>query len=131
MPQLRELDVTSVSGNIVIDQLQAQSIELDTVSGNLKIKNTVCDSFSLETVNGDAWIDCDARQHMEIESVNADLTLVMPADTSFSLHWESVSGHISSDFAYQQSGNTYTVGNGGRAIEIESVNGNLMLSKKQ
>ena len=131
MSQLRELDVTSVSGNIVIDQLQAQRIELETVSGNLKIQNTVCESFALETVNGDALIDCNARQHMEIESVNADLTLVMPADAAFSLHWESVSGHISSDFAYQQSGNTYTVGSGGRAIEIESVDGNLMLSKKQ
>lgn len=68
---------------------------------------------------------------LEISTETGDVTLQMPSDASFVLDWETEHGKLSSDFAFVQNGNRYTVGNGGNTVSVETERGDLLLARKK
>ena len=70
-------------------------------------------------------------QKLEISTETGNVTLKMPSDASFVLDWETEHGKLSSDFAFVQDGNRYTIGNGGHSVSVETEKGDLLLSRKK
>lgn len=149
LPQIKLMDVECVSGNIVLDNLQVAALDLENMSGNIRIRNCAVGRLSIESVSGDVEAACEVRERLEIEivsgdvlfesatcppsleidSTDGDVTVQLPTQADFRLTWETVSGRISSDFSHQVNGNIYTVGNGSATFDVETVSGDLTLSK--
>lgn len=70
-------------------------------------------------------------QKLDISTETGNVTLKMPSDTSFVLDWETKRGKLSSDFAFVQEGNRYTIGNGGNSVSVETEKGDLLLARKK
>lgn len=96
---LKDLEINSVSSNIEIKDIDADSVEFETVSGNIDI--TFCAQ--------PGCIDC--------ESVSGDVRIILPKDTTgYSIRDNSVSGNVNCD--------SKNFGDGSTRINLESVSGN-------
>jgi hypothetical protein len=49
---LQELDVTTTSGNVVLDRLDLAALEVETGSGNIRVQNTTLEGLSIENNSG-------------------------------------------------------------------------------
>ena len=131
LSQMRELDVTSVSGNVVMDQIAVEKLSVKTVSGNLRLLNIACNSLEIETLTGNLEFDgAVCPQSLEIDGTSADLTLRLPSESGFDLTWESNGGNLSSDFALTEQGKHRIFGNGGASFDVKTTSGDLLLAKR-
>ena len=91
-----------------------------------------------ETVNGSIRAkmgNSDWKGALTFKSVNGSVRLELPDDLSADVNFKSLNGNISSDFPITVSGSFIghsakgRVGNGGRELSIETVNGSVELKK--
>jgi DUF4097 and DUF4098 domain-containing protein YvlB len=125
-----------------------------TVNGDLEAENMGADA-DVSTVNGS--VDVSAVGHVEATTVNGSIrasmgradwesvarfttvnggiTLTLPANLSADVRAETVNGDLETDFPLTITGRfgprhlRGTIGNGGRALELSTVNGSIHLRK--
>jgi DUF4097 and DUF4098 domain-containing protein YvlB len=93
-----------------------------------------------ETVNGSITAGLGQAQWagapLRFETVNGSITVNLPASTSTSIDAETVNGRIHTDFALVQTSKQSrtrlagVIGQGGRALELETVNGSINLHRQ-
>lgn len=128
---IQNFTLDSVTSDNHITGLSVKHCDIDTVSGEITMNGDVQD-FALDTVSG----DCELTSHttpadINVDSVSAEVTLLLPADTSFTAEQDSVSGKLSSDFPTTLSDDdTYICGDGGRGEwNFDSVSGDVRIMK--
>ena len=114
-------DITagSVSGDVHLDHLHANSIEAHSVSGGVEV--------SVDELTG--------RGDFKFHSVSGDVTLSVPRDFGADLSMTTVSGDIDSDFPITIGGTGRVnrrsvngrIGSGGRKLDVSTVSGDLRL----
>ena len=110
------LALRSVSGSISIDRFTMKNARITTVSGGVRgaaIINNVSD-YSFETVSG-----------------SLNLNIILPADSTSTLNFKSLSGSARVDGAWQSDGKrSWHAGNGGGGptLRVKTVSGSLNLS---
>ena len=129
------LDANTVNGDIRATGLTADA-ELNTVNGGIDV--TTSGVVQAETVNGriTARIGrADWTGTLEFKTVNGGVTITAPADLSADLEASAVNGGIESDFPVTVSGRMDRqhlrgrIGQGGRQLELETVNGGIKIRK--
>lgn len=130
--------VQTVSGDVHAKDLGGR-IKLETVSGTMHCACASVTELETGSVSGDADVAVaparDARVHMS--SMSGNLRLSIPAATSARIDASSFSGDIRSDFGQPQekshgpgSSLKATIGGGDAQIQIESLSGDVRLSKQ-
>ena len=129
------LDANTVNGDIRATGLTADA-ELHTVNGGIDV--TTSGIVQAETVNGriNARIGrADWTGTLEFKTVNGGISLTAPADLSADLDASAVNGGIDSDFPVTVNGRIDRrnlrgrIGQGGRTLELETVNGGIEIKK--
>jgi hypothetical protein len=129
------LDAHTVNGDIRASGLTADA-ELNTVNGSIDVATSGI--VEAQTVNGriSATIGrADWTGALEFKTVNGGITITAPADLSADLDASAVNGGIESDFPVTVSGRMDRqtlrgrIGQGGRQLELETVNGGIKLKK--
>jgi hypothetical protein len=126
-----------------------------TVNGDVSATG-LSGALSVRTVNGDASFTTSSygdastvngsirgsmgstqwNQTLKFRSVNGSITLDLPPDASTDVDATTVNGSINTDFPITVSGRvnprrlTGTIGGGGRAMDLETVNGSVTLNRK-
>jgi len=125
----------TVNGGIEAEGLGAD-IEARTVNGS--IKATGAGDVEAETVNGSIEARmgrADWTGTHEYKTVNGSIVLGLPGDFSADVKAATVNGEIETDFPLTVSGRFSSkrlsgrVGDGGRMLELETVNGAIRLRK--
>lgn len=125
----------TVNGDVEARRLTAEA-EAHTVNGNITIETTSWASGT--TVNGsiDARLGrTDWREELEFETVNGAITVDLPESASMEVDASTVNGSMDTDFPLTIRGKwgprrmTGTVGQGGRALVLSTVNGSMSLRK--
>lgn len=113
-----DVRASSVSGNVVLDHLHANSISANSVSGDVEVR---VDEL---TGTGD----------FTFHSVSGDVTLEVPRDFGADLSMTTVSGDIDSDFPITLGNGRMNrrsmnarIGAGGRRLDVSTVSGDLKL----
>ncbi len=123
----------TVNGEIYAQSLESD-VEAYTVNGDVEVSTT--GFASATTVNGsiDARIGrVDGRAPIEFETVNGGITLDLPEGIDADLRAATVNGSIFSDFPLRITGRLSRrrlngqIGDGGRSLELETVNGSIRL----
>lgn len=144
--QSKELDIESVSGNILLscraDDASLQSISgfirisegqivdlsASTVSGNLEVSGEVT-RLSVESVSGTSrTILNNLPKELDMESVSGDIHLAMPDNNGFDL---STSGlkNFTSQFSITSRGNDqHRYKDGGPQLEVSTISGRFVLT---
>jgi len=129
------LSAHTVNGAVVAEGLGG-NVEAVTVNGSVHLSTT--GYAEARTVNGSitaALGRADWPDAMEFETVNGSVTLTLPPALATEVRAETVNGDIESDFPLMVSGRfgprrlNGTIGNGGRRLELRTVNGGIRLKK--
>ncbi len=132
-------DIESVNGSVVVSNMVNNS-EVSAVNGTVKATN-LRGNASLSTVNGTVYADFDSldkSSKVTVETVNGTVKLIIPSDSSATVKAETVNGRITNDFSLPVRKGKYVgsnlhgkIGNGDVPIDLSSVNGALVISRKQ
>jgi hypothetical protein len=126
----------TVNGDVNAESLNS-TVSLTTVNGDVRFSTSSYGQAS--TVNGSvqgAIGSSDWNDKLELRSVNGSITLDLPADLNSDIEATTVNGSIATDFPITITGRVNprslrgTVGAGGRALELETVNGSVTLRKR-
>jgi len=125
----------NVNGGVQAESLTAD-VEAYTVNGGIDV--STAGIAKAKTVNGGIiarlgradWVD-----DLEFETVNGGITIELPATVDADIRAKTVNGGISTDFPLQVQGRFSSreirgvLGNGGRRLEIATVNGSIRLRR--
>jgi hypothetical protein len=136
VPRNLRFNAANVNGNIKAEDL-GRPAKVTTVNGGIDVSSSAWVSAS--SVNGSVRVamgSADWAGKLRISSVNGSVTLDMPLDTNAEVHFSSVNGNLDSDFPLNVRGMSFgpknlhgTIGNGGRELDVSTVNGSLHIRK--
>ncbi len=129
---LTELDVETVSANIN-SKLNAQTADFETVSGSISVtESVISSSLTFDSVSGEVkYSAATLPLKTEADSVSGNLEFSFPTAASFMIEFDSVSGALNADNAFNgtRNGKYYTVNGGSTKIEADTTSGNLNLKQ--
>ena len=127
--QVQTLKIDTASGEVTVDG-SAESVAIDTASGNIALSGTFHE-IETDTVSGALTAICTAcPQRFTGDSTSGAFQVTLPADSSFTLEYDSVSGELISDFPLQEREGGYTAGDGAFPLSFDTVSGDLHLTKR-
>lgn len=135
LPSGIHLSAHTVNGDVTVREAGA-SVRATTVNGDVDIVTR--GTAEARTVNGsiDASLGrADWQGTMRFSTVNGGITLGVPASISADVEASTVNGSIESDFPITVRGRfgprslRGTIGDGGRDLELETVNGSIRLRR--
>jgi hypothetical protein len=130
-------DGHTVNGDVNVLSLRSD-VRASSVNGDVEVSTT--GTAEASTVNGSVRASmgrADWTGTMKFSTVNGGITVGVPADLSADIEAGTVNGDIETDFPITVRGRfmnrrmTGRVGNGGRTLEMESVNGSIRLRKSE
>ena len=126
----------TVNGDVTARALSGP-VSLKTVNGSAEFSTS---SYGdAETVNGSirgSMERADWTGQLDFTTVNGSVTLDLPPDVHSDLRATTVNGDITTDFPLTVTGRINrrsvngTIGNGGRSMNIETVNGSVKLHRR-
>lgn len=125
----------TINGDVVARGLTAAA-EARTVNGDITVETTSWATAS--TVNGSIGARLGATQwdgDAEFDTVNGRITVDLPRDASMEVSASTVNGSMTTDFPLTIRGKwgpkrmSGTVGDGGRTLNLSTVNGDMELRK--
>ncbi len=131
-------EIETVNGSATVSNFNNVT-KVSAVNGTVKASN-LRGTAELSTVNGEVDADfatLDAGSRISLETVNGRVNLTIPSDASATIRAESLNGNISNDFGLPVQKGKYVgrdlygrVGSGDVKIKMESVNGDLRVSRQ-
>ena len=127
----------TVNGEVNGEGLQGD-VDVKTVNGSVRIDTT--GTAVANTVNGSMNVSMgrtDWGSGASFKTVNGGITLTLPGVFDADLHAETLNGSISSDFPVTMTGEMSRrrlqgrIGNGGRELDLKTVNGSIKLLRAQ
>jgi len=127
------LDGSIVNGDVEAANLDGP-VELSTVNGSVRLETSAGDARA-STVNGsiNAIVRALGQRSMRFNTVNGGITLSLPSGLNADFEAATVNGSIQSDFPITVTGRVNPrrlngrIGQGGRALELNTVNGSIRL----
>ncbi len=119
-------DVSTVSGNIVLEKLSTNQFDGETVSGKMDCKGGSMDDVTMETVSGKIEMAFQTMpSEMDLESVSGSITLGFPKNKGFQVDYDKVSGDFDCQFNVTINKSMATYKNGSCKIDMETVSGDM------
>jgi hypothetical protein len=136
VPRNLRFDAENVNGSVTAQDM-GRPVHASSVNGGVHVSTASWAEAS--SVNGS--VECsmgstDWSGRLKIDTVNGSVKLALPADANTEVKFSSVNGHLNSEFPITISGvfgshsAHGTIGNGGRELTVETVNGSVELTKR-
>ena len=125
----------TVNGEMSAEGLKGD-VQASTVNGSVRVTTTGLAEAS--TVNGSVYAQlgrADWTNDLEFSTVNGGITLILPGKLDTEIRANTVNGDIETDWPLTISGRFSnrrirgTIGAGGRALSLSTVNGEIRLKK--
>lgn len=126
---LTSLTVKSMSADIHLNALQAESANIGTTSGTLQITVSKVRNFSTGSVSGEVSLSVkEEPETLSIKTTSGGIDLALPEDASFTLDYGSVSGDLSSELPHRTENGQYLFGDGKAEYQIGTVSGDVRIT---
>ncbi|MBQ0166504.1 MAG: DUF4097 family beta strand repeat protein [Treponema sp.] len=127
-----DAEIATVSGLISTSGISYDTLTAESVSGDIVVADAVR-SAECETVSGDVTFETiePLSDNSRFNSVSGNISLRLPSDSSFNLNWATLSGSVRNGFSSgkaERSG-SFSAGNGKPKISMETVSGNIRVTK--
>ena len=135
VPRGVRFEGANVNGDVEATNLGGP-VELSTVNGGVRLETSGGEAEA-HTVNGGitAVVHALGTEALRFQTVNGAIAVSLPAALSVDLEAKTVNGTIQSDFPIQVQGRINPrelmgrIGQGGRTLELETVNGSIRLRR--
>ena len=135
MPENLRFSATSINGSITADDM-GRFVRADSVNGSVRVSTKQW--AELSSVNGSLEARMGSAEWtgtLKMTTVNGSIDLKMPSEFNADVHFSSVNGHLDTDYPLSVSGSIGNhrvegrVGNGGRKLILDTVNGSVHLKR--
>lgn len=143
--EFKELEIDSISAEVLVDKQQAKRLKVNSVSGDLKLfgdfEQVGIDTMSGDTqltgkinrvtingISGESTIGFLSRpQSLKVNTISGDVTVFVDREVGVRVEMESLSGKSNYAMSGYKQGDHFIVGDGQAEFEINTVSGNLSL----
>lgn len=125
-----QFKLATVSGDIDGALLIADAMDADTVSGEVRWTEAKFGTADIESVSGainTGFLEMPGDIHME--TVSGAIILGLPENDGFKVEYDKVSGGFDCEFDVKIGKGSATYKNGADKIQLETVSGNMKISK--
>ena len=129
-----KIQLKTTSGNLGANSLKAMGIQADSISGNINFEK-VEGNLKISTVSGDVSAEVTLLEDdILIKTISGEAKLTLPSSSSFVFDLESISGDMKNNFdskikSASERSMQGSVGNGENAIKITTVSGGITITK--
>ncbi len=146
----QELDIETVSGHVIVENLIAQALEVEGVSAECTLSGCYADRVSLSTVSGNVsyqgslnTFDCESisarcdltltakASQIDVESVSGSIYLHVAKDFGFALDLDTASGSLHSQYDAAQQNGRYVYGDEACQIDASTISGSVHIKKAE
>jgi len=130
----------SISGDIVLRKVRARRLELSVVSSNVMMQDLQCERVEAHTISGDVEYRGALAKNgrYEFSSHSGEVRIVLSGDTGFELNANSFSGVVRSDLPLTLRGRDPgrqralhgTYGDGSAVLDVTTFSGRVVISKR-
>lgn len=128
---LEQLTIQVVSAGVEAEDITADGITINTVSGAVRVGAAHTEQLTANAVSGDLTLRfAGVPDKVEAATVSGSVTIALPENAGFHADVDTVSGSVGGDLRMEQlDRGEYASGNGGCAIDVETVSGNVYLNE--
>lgn len=120
------LSVSSVSGKVEMGAVQASTVNIEMVSGNIVTGDITATALNIESVSGNIETSLASAMTADIENTSGNVVVTLKENLGATLKLSMVSGRLSTDLEYTQSGSRFLFYGGGlTSLYVDLVSGNL------
>jgi hypothetical protein len=136
------LEVSSVSGSVVVRSVKARRLEASAVSGGVVVQDVASDRVEAQTVSGSVEFSGPLASggRYELSSHSGEVKVVIAGNTGFELEATSFSGSVNSDITLKaRESNTGrqhqrslrgVYGDGSAVLELTTFSGSVSVSRR-
>lgn len=135
VPEGVEFNGSTVNGEVEAENLTAD-VMLTTVNGDVTVSTSgVARAITVNGTIRAALGRADWSGDLDFNTVNGSIVLDLPADLSATVSAQTVNGSIHTDFPLTVKGRfsskklSGTIGDGGRELDLQTVNGSIELNR--
>jgi DUF4097 and DUF4098 domain-containing protein YvlB len=135
VPEGVKFNGSTVNGEVEAENLTAD-VRLSTVNGDVTVSTSgVAQAITVNGTIRAALGRADWSGDLDFNTVNGSIVLDLPADLSATVSAQTVNGSIHTDFPLTVKGRfsskklTGTIGDGGRELDLQTVNGSIELNR--
>ena len=129
-----KLVATTMNGRIEVEDLRSDA-EVLTMNGRIEISTTGW--AHAKTMNGAITATLGAADwsgDLELQTMNGGVTVTLPANANTDVNAATMNGEVESDWTLERSGwirskARGTIGDGGRGLDISTMNGNIRIRR--
>jgi hypothetical protein len=138
-----QLSLSTVSGDLLIQTLNARGLDVNTINGDVRISGWSGDRAQIRTLDGDLDLQASLVKggRYEIESHSGSINLALPEQPGFELEANTFNGRIRIDFPIKSEGPIRdgdrgprsvrgTYGDGSSSLRLQTFNGNLTVTRR-
>ena len=149
---MEKSDIESVSGNLLVTCCSADTVRLKSDSGEVSCGQGTARTLNAETTSGEIYIErienlatlkattesgnvrlwhtSSLPGQTEVDTTSGEVKLMFPTGSAFTVVFETTSGSYNlSGFEETVNGNTHHVAGGGAVYDIETVSGNVIVTR--
>lgn len=145
-----KLQIEAADANLTVDSFSASEVSMDSASGDCQFTNCDIQKLDVDCASGEIvysgtiqFLDCESAsgdvtatlknvpKSIDLDSASADLDLTLPADASFCVEIDSISGDFSTDFDVSRHDDRIICGDGSCNINIDGVSGDVNIRKHE
>ncbi|MFN0182009.1 MAG: DUF4097 family beta strand repeat-containing protein [Gemmatimonadales bacterium] len=133
-----QVDFGTVSGNVSLTDFTAASLDANSVSGDVDLARIQSREVSAETVSGDVTFGgtIHGQGRYDFKSLSGDVVLTLAGEPDAKVSAATFSGHLNSDFPVTRDDTrrrrnrfNATWGSGGAALDLESFSGDIEIRR--
>lgn len=120
--ELTSLKIGTVSGEIFADSITANMVDITSISGEIDVSKVKASNIEIDSTSGNIALNADGFHNIRISAVSSSVKLNINQVGS-TIEYETVSG------SYFAEDNKKVFGDGLAHISVETVSGNLRITK--
>jgi DUF4097 and DUF4098 domain-containing protein YvlB len=136
------LEASSISGNVVLQRLNARRLDLGSVSGDVRLIDIRCDRVDAQSISGTIEFSGALARggRYELKSHSGEVRVTVAGGGGFELNATSFSGDVRSDVPITTHGTdsgrgrrrtlTGTYGDGSAVLDLTTFSGSIVISKR-
>lgn len=125
-----ELSMHTTSGEMIARSIQTEQLSIGTVSGDASVSGSI-GKIDAGSTSGEIILRSEILpESTSIHTVSGDISLGIPENDGFTLHFNSVSGDLSTSFQTYGDKHTMQYKDGGAQIDLNTTSGDVHLHKE-
>ena len=119
--------VSNTSGGININARQIMDLDADSTSGDISAQIQESDKTDISSTSGDISVLLNGIGNLDIDTTSGNVEVSLPEKTGFTANIDTTSGKVKYDLPLTKDGSSYICGDGSASVNINTTSGDVRI----